>query len=512
MPTRAPRVARVQRKAPIARATTETSILSRIASFFKGNDGDAPQKNNETSSSSPPPAAAAAPRPPPVFPETVLTWSQLEAAVSKDVLGDYQLREGAVPSSYRRSSVISQTDATEPPPPTAAAVMLFSDTNSWCPFAQRVSFYLKLREENLPHDVALIDLRDKPPYYGKLVPTSKVPAVFIKSLDAPAEERGELVYESLDIIARLEKEYPNGALDPREPENAGAAKATAEALRLVDSVAAAGFGLVRAVAPPPPAGSPYASMPAPPPAEEARATLVSELEKLEEILGYSEGPFIGGTKPSTADVAFAPQLERVAATLPASTAKFVIRGADDAGKVPFPRITAWFDALEKIPAYLETRGDAGTHRVVSKRLLGSSLAEPKYKPQDERAAKGCAAKLIKNAEAIKRDIIKNAGVASLGLTDSSSSSLADDVDNALRRVVTTLIEGHPGPAAQAPSTFASPPEPAAAAKAAATNAIAAAVAAFLASRVSAPRDMSGSEAIELRAACLRVAQGAYTGL
>lgn len=336
----------------------------------------------------------------------------------------------------------------------------------------------------------------------QLVPTSKVPAVFVKPRDAPAEERGELVYESLDIIAKLEEMFPEGNL---EPADADAAKANTEALADVDALVMAAFGLIRAVAPPPPAGSPYAAMGPPPSPEEARASLEAKLGRLEQLLGASAGPFVGGPKPSTADVALAPQLERVAATLPSSAAKFAIRG-----NASYPRIAAWFDALEQLPAYLATRGDAGTHRLVSKRLLGSSLAEKKFVPKDAKAAAECAAKISKNREAINKDILKNAGLVSKD--ESEESILAADVDNALRRVVSTLVSGHPGPAAQAPSTFAVPPEPAAAARAAATNAVAAAVAAFLSSRVSAPRDMSGSAAEELRGACLRVAQGAYTGL
>ena len=335
------------------------------------------------------------------------------------------------------------------------------------------------------------------------MPTSKVPAVFVKPLDAPAEERGELVYESLDILAKLESMYPQGALNPTAADDPGAARATVEALEGADALVGAAFGLVRAVAPPPPAGSPYAAMGEPPSPEEARAKLESELDKFEERLGLSAaGPFLGGARPSTADVALAPQLERVAATLPSSAAKFKIRGSEK-----YPRVSAWFDALEELPAYQATRGDAGTHRAVSKRLLGSSLAEPRFVPRNAGAAAEAAAKISKNREAIKKDIFKNAGLSS-----PSESELADDIDNALRRLCCTLTKGHPGPAAQAPSTFASPPEPAAAARAAATNAVAAAVAAFLASRVSAPRDMSGSAAEELRAAALRVAQGAYTGL
>lgn len=141
------------------RATsTQTSLLEKIFKFL----------NPSSSSSSSPEAAAAAAappavtRPPPVSPETVPSWTELEAAAAvKADLGDYSLRPGGVPSSYRTARVldVSPTDATEPPPPSREPVLVFADTNSWCPYAQRVLFYLKLRGEDLPHEIAMVDLR-----------------------------------------------------------------------------------------------------------------------------------------------------------------------------------------------------------------------------------------------------------------------------------------------------------------------------------------------------------------
>lgn len=138
----------------VVRATsTPTTLLDKIRSFF-----------NPEAAVAAPPAPPAVVRPPPVSPETVPSWSELEAAaLSAADIGDYSVRPGAVPASYRAKVLdVSPTDATEPPPPSAAPVLFFSDTNSWCPFAQRVSFYLKLRGD-LPHEIALIDLRNKPP-------------------------------------------------------------------------------------------------------------------------------------------------------------------------------------------------------------------------------------------------------------------------------------------------------------------------------------------------------------
>ena len=138
----------------VARATsTPMTLLEKIQSFF--NPSYSPAEEAEVAAA--PPAIV---RPPPVSPDTVPTWPELEAAaVAAADLGGYSVRPGGVPASYRATVVdVSPTDATEPPPPSAAPVLFFTDTNTWCPFAQRVAFYLRLRGD-LPHEIALIDLR-----------------------------------------------------------------------------------------------------------------------------------------------------------------------------------------------------------------------------------------------------------------------------------------------------------------------------------------------------------------
>ena len=136
----------------VVRATS-TSLLDKIISFFNPTS---PEAEAEAAVAAPPPIV----RPPPVSPDTVPTWSELEtAAVAAADLKGYSVRINGVPASYRAKVVdVSPTDALEPPPPSAAPVLFFSDTNTWCPFAQRVSFYLALRGD-LPHEIALIDLR-----------------------------------------------------------------------------------------------------------------------------------------------------------------------------------------------------------------------------------------------------------------------------------------------------------------------------------------------------------------
>jgi glutathione S-transferase len=380
--------------------------------------------------------------------------------------------------------VAAPSDEGETPPASDKPILLVRDTNGWCPFAQRVFHYLAARfgVDGAPAvvDTAFVSLRNKPAWHLKAAAANgaKVPAVFLN--DGSTGGR-RVIVESLDIMRELEADPGLAAIAP--PLDAGAADpgAVAAGLALVDPVTVAGYALSRAAAPPPPAGSPYAALPPPPPLAEARAAFEAKLQEFAGLLASTSGPFIGGAAPSTADIAFAPHMERLAANLPAAA------GAGVDPRAASPEIGAWFDALEATPAYLLTRGDATTHRVVSKRLFGGALTHPPYVPADPAAAAEAAAKLVANRAAVVADAVKNSGIA-----DEAR------VDAAVRRVVATLVDGHPGPV--------DTDDPAACAAAAA-------VAAFLASRVSAPRDMTGSAATELRAACARAGGlAAYTGL
>ena len=175
--------------------------------------------------------------------------------------------------------------------------------------------------------------------------------------------------------------------------------------------------------------------------------------------------------------------ERLASTVPASPgAATSIRGRPDR-----PAIEGWFSALASIPAIATARGDPATHRAVFGRIAGLGLQAPPYVPSDPAAAGEAAAKLASNRAAVVADTMKNAGLA-------AGSEAA--VEAGLLRIAGCLVSGLPGKAAEEASH----------------NAVTAAVAAFLPARVSAPRDMSGAAATELRAACARVLEGCYTGI
>lgn len=100
----------------------------------------------------------------------------------------------ALESFYLNSGGVPATSATAPLPPavepaSSKPVVLFRDTNAWCPYCQKV--WVALLEKGIPFDSVLIDLRNKPEWYGDVIESKQTPAARIN---------GELVGESDDIM------------------------------------------------------------------------------------------------------------------------------------------------------------------------------------------------------------------------------------------------------------------------------------------------------------------------
>lgn len=130
-------------------------------------------------------------------------WSALADLAGIDFLNGFTLRPNGVPSTAPNPTLPTSPDVVS-----TAPVLLYRDTNAWCPFCERV--WLALEHKRIPYDTILIDLRDKPgtwlsidpisppeahathpEWYKAMVPTTLVPAARIN---------GELVYESKDIL------------------------------------------------------------------------------------------------------------------------------------------------------------------------------------------------------------------------------------------------------------------------------------------------------------------------
>lgn len=119
------------------------------------------------------------------------SWEQLLEVARNNTSARQVHRPGQSPSTAPIPSSVHKLPADTAPP-----VLLYRDTNSWCPFCERVWFALE--EKEIPFATEFIDLNNKPKWYTDLVPSTQVPAAKIE---------GELVYESKDILLALEARF-----------------------------------------------------------------------------------------------------------------------------------------------------------------------------------------------------------------------------------------------------------------------------------------------------------------
>ncbi len=150
---------------------------------------------------------------------TVSNWEQLLEIAQQNTSARRVRRPGQSPSTAPIPSSLEKL-----PPDTTPPVLLYRDTNSWCPFCERVWFALE--EKEIPFATEFIDLSNKPKWYTDLVPTTLVPAAKIE---------GELVYESKDILLALEKRFSSPSLLPEDSEE------NAVARELIESAETNGF-------------------------------------------------------------------------------------------------------------------------------------------------------------------------------------------------------------------------------------------------------------------------------
>jgi len=354
-------------------------------------------------------------------------------------------------------------------------VLLYRDSNSWCPFCERVWFALE--EKGIAFETEFIDLQNKPQWYLDLVPTALVPA---------AKLDGQLIYESKDILLTLEERFPDPALLPENPTEQAAAYEEIELLE-TNGFLQASYQFLR--------GNPEA-------ADEAvnlQSILEGHLDRLEAALGTFSGVFFL-SRFSLVDILYSPHMDRLAACGP------VYRGYGLKGNPRYPRLNAWFAALRRRPAYHRVRSDDTTNVLLLRRRFG---LEPTGQPlplhpedsADLASRAEAAERLADNREAAIADILKNTGVQMLATPDLALEGI---IDTHLRHLATHLLRGDGppmggstgGPETSTPQVMT-------------TAAIGAITYAYLRNRICAPRDMSAGAAAALRSATEQLLVGLY---
>ncbi len=191
----------------------------------------------------------------------VSSWEQLFETAQKNTSARRVRRPGQTPSTAPIPSSLHKLS-----PDTAPPVLLYRDTNSWCPFCERVWFALE--EKEIPFATEFIDLNNKPTWYTVLVPTTLVPAAKIE---------GELVYESKDILLALEEKFGTTLL-PNDPEENAVARQLVEDAEN-NGFKEASYKFLRVT----PADSDELAL---------QATFETKLDELEQALAKYPGPLL----------------------------------------------------------------------------------------------------------------------------------------------------------------------------------------------------------------------------
>lgn len=361
------------------------------------------------------------------------------------------------------------------PPDTAPPVLLYRDTNSWCPFCERVWFALE--EKEIPFETEFIDLSNKPKWYTDLVPTTLVPAAKIE---------GKLVYESKEILLALEEQFGDLPLLPEDPEENAVARQLIKDAETSDFSGAAYKFLRESTSD----AEELASL---------QAAFEAKLDEIEQALGKYPGFYFVSTF-SLVDIMYSPHLDRLAANLP------VYRGYHIKGNPRFPRINAWFEALNQRPAYHRVKSDPITNNLLLLRRWGAQpIANPLPLDSEISAAieyrAEAAERLSDNREAAIGDILKNSGVQALAV-NGDISAIKEAVDLHLRLLAEYLLNGDNIRLPWGRVGGKDNADPVVAA----TGAIALA---YVRNRICAPRDMSAGAATAFRAAADKVLASLY---
>jgi glutathione S-transferase len=386
-------------------------------------------------------------------------------------------------TSARRVRRLGQSPSTAPipsslyklPPDTAPPVLLYRDTNSWCPFCERVWFALE--EKEIPFETEFIDLSNKPKWYTDLVPTTLVPAAKIE---------GKLVYESKDILLALEERFTTPSLLPENPEENTVARQWVEEAE-TNGFRDSAYKFLRET---PADAHELANL---------QAVFETKLDELEQALGKYPGPYFLSSF-SLVDIMYSPHLDRLAANLP------VYRGYHIKGNPRFSRINAWFEALNQRPTYHRVKSDHITNNLLLRRRwgvepIGNSLPLDPVDSEKIQFRAEAAERLSDNREVAIADILKNSGVQALAV-DGNISAVQEAVEFHLRLLADYLINGNgaalPGGRTGGKDSL----DPIVAAVGAITLA-------YVRNRICAPRDMSAGAATAFRAAADKVLASVY---
>uniref|UniRef100_A0A7S3XUT5 GST N-terminal domain-containing protein n=1 Tax=Heterosigma akashiwo TaxID=2829 RepID=A0A7S3XUT5_HETAK len=422
-------------------------------------------------------------------------------------LGKSTTRIGATAAGALQSweSLQQLLPGTENPQP---EVILYRDTNGWCPFCERV--WVQLTEKGIPFQEELINLYNKPEWYKEMVPTAQTPAIKYVST-------GEVLWESMDIMMDLEQKY--GDRRPMLPAEGTPLREAADRLMAhCPAFLNASLGVV------------YSRDPTS--FDEKVETFKAALTELDAKLGGAEGagteegPFFLGAEFSVVDAMYVPMLERYAVQIPI-TAGIQVRCNPD-----LPNLNAWYDAMDGVPTYAgRVKGDEYSWTAVTSMFMrifsnGTAEGDPAAKARmeaadgaardvlaavralpltealgDADARHSAARKLLANHANVAADATNRDPKSQQGVERAGDAAAAD----AVLQAATAVLLAPEEPRVEADWEALLSAAAATVQGAPGHEAAAAAAARVVAARLCAPRDMGAAAATALRAVLLRLA-------
>ncbi|KAF6004820.1 hypothetical protein F1559_002428 [Cyanidiococcus yangmingshanensis] len=218
-----------------------------------------------------------------------------------------------------------------------APVVLYRDPALWCPYCQRVQFYLEERKiayrtVHIPMRCYETEENPKPRWYLAMVPSGLLPAVKL----VPS---GLLLTESLDIMEFFEEQRSFRSYPAAYATDTSEQRRKDELLRLERRLFADWLRYLT--------GSVFL-------ADRLRQEFLQTMDAVERAIGESpNAPFLSVLEkgndpgPGLVDCAIAPFLERIEYSIP------FWKGLEIRKNPRWPRLEEWYQAIESRPSYLK---------------------------------------------------------------------------------------------------------------------------------------------------------------
>ncbi|CAG9464465.1 unnamed protein product [Pedinophyceae sp. YPF-701] len=356
-------------------------------------------------------------------------------------------------------------------------VVIYRDSNSACPFCERV--WLALEERGIPYDTVYIDLRATPQWFlDDVAASGKLPALRV---------RGEYYTGSINLLNVLEKEFPGSKSLP------SLLPPSSDFPRLKELVDNFDRDSIQSV---------YNKLLV---RQASKKDVLAKAKELDAFIGERGGPYMVGDKLTVADCVYLPFMLRLRARLSA------LHGVEIDDAKAMPNLSKWFETITDRRAVKMVMGDDESFIQRQCERDGSRrLPEPlpKAGSAEMLARQEAAGKIMANFEFFLEDIILHAGLcrnrtSAYGHTVKSVNGHPPEprgatlraVDFHLRRVAQYLLTGDVGPTAGNVEACA----------------VGAASLIYFRNAVRAPRDMSAAAAVQCRHAVDRVCMDIFDG-